>query len=876
MASGQPGKDGRFRQYALPERMRPGAFAASPAAVSAHADNILAAAYSPDGKLIATCSYDRLIKLWNAQTANLLHTLNEHSDSVYALAFSPDSKYLATAGADRAIKYWETLTGRRLFTLSDATDWLYTLAFAPDGKHLAGAGVDRSVRIWQVAPEGGKLLASAFAHEKAVLRLAYSHNGQTLYSLGEDRIVKAWDSNKLHEKKVFPAPTESILTFGLRPNDSAQLALGLHDGRVLLLDATSGQVQSTPLPELPGQANAKQISETPGNDSPTRGTAVSVPTVIVGALTKPGEVDWFRFQAKAGQQVGVQLVGASPKFEPSLRVVALAQPHAAPLAAGSDTLAFTAPAEGEYALGVQDRSFRGSPDTTYRLTVGPVRVVTGVYPLSVQRGTTAEVTVQGVNLGERPSVRLSVPADAAVGTRQPLPGLPASVTIGQFPDVRAQPGPVAGTLPVPGTGHGILTHTQPQQNWRFHAKKGQRLIVETHAARLGSPLDSEIEILDAQGQPIIQAVLRCQSQTFTTFRDHDSTSGGIRIETWNELAIDDFVYVGNTLLKIKALPRNPDDDCQFYTEQGRRKGWLGTTPTHHPQGEPMYKVTLHPPGSTFPPNGLPLFTLPYRNDDGGADLGQDSRLFFDPPADGEYTVRVRDARGESGPLHAYTLTVRVPRPDFRVSFSPTTPQVWRGGAVPVTATVTRLDGFDGPIQVELRDLPSGFSAPPTFVEAGQESTAFALVHTVNTDQPALAKTNPHLISKAVINGQEVTRTVALKAPQLLDSPDISTYTAENTVTIKPGHEARFLVRIERHGNFTGRVPLEVQGLPHGVRVLNVGLNGILITEAETSRVVVLYAEPWVQPMTHPFVVFARREGTANQFAAPSLQLRVQP
>ena len=81
--------------------------------------------------------------------------------------------------------------------------------------------------------------------------------------------------------------------------------------------------------------------------------------------------------------------------------------------------------------------------------------------------------------------------------------------------------------------------------------------------------------------------------------------------------------------------------------------------------------------------------------------------------------------------------------------------------------------------------------------------------------------------------------------------------------------------IQRQGKFAGRVPLDVKGLPHGVRVLNIGLNGILITERETSREVVLYAEPWVQPLERPLVVLARREGTAGEFAARPLGLKVE-
>ena len=66
----------------------------------------------------------------------------------------------------------------------------------------------------------------------------------------------------------------------------------------------------------------------------------------------------------------------------------------------------------------------------------------------------------------------------------------------------------------------------------------------------------------------------------------------------------------------------------------------------------------------------------------------------------------------------------------------------------------------------------------------------------------------------------------------------------------------------------------MRGLPHGVRVLDVGLNGILITEKESERTFVLYAEPWVQPTTHPFVVLARREGKNTEHAARSVLLRV--
>ena len=89
----------------------------------------------------------------------------------------------------------------------------------------------------------------------------------------------------------------------------------------------------------------------------------------------------------------------------------------------------------------------------------------------------------------------------------------------------------------------------------------------------------------------------------------------------------------------------------------------------------------------------------------------------------------------------------------------------------------------------------------------------------------------------------------------------------------PG-ETRLTVEVARRAGFDGRIPVEVQGLPFGVRVLDIGLNGILVNENETQRTVVIHAEPWVQPSVQPIVVLARSERKNTEHAAKSVQFKV--
>jgi hypothetical protein len=901
VASGIPGKSGEVRLYAVNRWEKP------PLRITGHQDLLHALAFSPDGKFLATCGYDRLVKLWDVASGKLVRELNDHSDAVYGVAFHPQGHLLATCAADRAVKVWEVASGKRLYSLGEATDWLYTLAWSPDGKHLAAAGVDKSIRVWEATAAQGRLVQAAFAHEKPVLQLAYSADGKTLYSLGEDRRLKAWDAARLTEKQVYAPQSEIIHAFALRP-DQAHVALGRFDGKALVLDLTTGKTVAEPLP-----ARFPLVVEKEPNDIPIQAQLIPLPAMVMGKLYKAGDIDYYQFLLDKGAELGLQVKpGPGSKISP---VVELLLTDGTMRRSENGVLGYRCTKKGRYLLSIRDREHRGGNEFAYSLFAGPVPVITSISPLGLQRGTQTTVSITGVNLGQpqpKPSfgfseldqtlleIRVSAAPDAKVGSRinVPLetpygpPVNPQSLVVGEFKEIHPSLGGAKNleydktyTLPIP-----CLVETPSTYNcsvgkdtiglWfsppaGFIAQKGQPLVIEVEASRLGTPLDSVIEILDKHGKPVPRAVLRCVGLTYTVFRDHDANGGGIRIENWSNLAINDYVYVGNELLRIRELPKNPDDDCQFWTEGGRRKGFLGTTPAHLAMGLPMYKVEIHPPGASFPPNGYPVFTIPWRNDDGGAGFGRDSYLIFDPPADGEYQARVSDAQGRSGPEFAYRLTIRPPRPSFTVDFSPKAPAVWKGGAVPITVTAKRKDGYTGPIEVRLTNLPPGFSAPTTTIPAGEESTAFALFAekdaAVSPGQPPLK-----LLAKAVIDGKEIVQEVQGQTPKAIEPGEIVTTSSQNEISVQPGGEVKATVQVERLHGFKGRIPLEVRGLPHGVRVLDIGLNGILITEKETVRTFVIYCEPWVQPQEHPIVILAKREGKNTDHAAKSVLLRILP
>jgi WD40 repeat protein len=108
--------------------------------------------FSPDGKTLASASFDNTLKLWDVATGKAITTLTGHSNLVISVSFSPDGQTLASAGGDITIKLWNLATNTQITTLKGYSTWVNSVSFSPDGQTLASASRDTTIKLWTVYP----------------------------------------------------------------------------------------------------------------------------------------------------------------------------------------------------------------------------------------------------------------------------------------------------------------------------------------------------------------------------------------------------------------------------------------------------------------------------------------------------------------------------------------------------------------------------------------------------------------------------------------------------------------------------------------------------------------------------------------------------
>jgi WD40 repeat protein/beta-lactamase regulating signal transducer with metallopeptidase domain len=202
----------------------------------------IAGAYSPETRLLALATEDRTILLLDPTSGDVRHLLKGHEDAVTCLAFAPGSKTLASGSADHTIKLWDPATGKELRTLKGHKNWVHGLAFSPDGKMLASGGYDKAIRLWNPAT-GGLLATIDNAHRAAVRTLVFTPDGKVLASASSDRTVQLWDVAEKKKTLTLKGHEGAVRAIAISP-DGKVLASAGEDNAIRLWDVASGRVRA--------------------------------------------------------------------------------------------------------------------------------------------------------------------------------------------------------------------------------------------------------------------------------------------------------------------------------------------------------------------------------------------------------------------------------------------------------------------------------------------------------------------------------------------------------------------------------------------------------------------------------------------------------
>ena len=205
-----------------------------------HKSPVNSVSFSPDGKKLASGSFDNTIILWDVETQKQIEQpLYEHKSKVFSkvfsVSFSPDGKKLASGSEDGTIILWDVETQKPIgMPLIGHKTIVMSVSFSQDGKMLASGSWDSTIILWDVKtqkPIGQPL----YGHDKVVHSLSFNHDDTTLASGSWDQTILLWNMKTKKPIKRLYGHSHYIHSVSFSP-DGNMLASGSRDNTIILWD----------------------------------------------------------------------------------------------------------------------------------------------------------------------------------------------------------------------------------------------------------------------------------------------------------------------------------------------------------------------------------------------------------------------------------------------------------------------------------------------------------------------------------------------------------------------------------------------------------------------------------------------------------------
>ncbi len=519
---------------------------------------------------------------------------------------------------------------------------------------------------------------------------------------------------------------------------AAEAPLGDH-----LWKVSTSQGVTTSLPFVVGDLPEIVETEIPGLPNPVD---VTLPVTVNGRIFPREDIDLWRFHVEAGQTVtcAVDALRLGSPLEARLE---LFDPHGRSLSEslsvpGSEAqVRFTAASSGEYTVKIHDIQFGGLQHYVYRLTVTAGPWIDFAYPLGGRRGSDLTLELAGASLpGPAAAVKLPTTPEARFDVRLEKDGLTSNafaIEMDDLPEFLEANG-TATPVAFPAILNGRIQQAGQIDDWKFEAKKGDEFDFDLRAARLGSPIDSVLQIVDAQQKVIAENDDLANGQTDSRLRFSAPADGAYTVRIADRLPDRGSPRFAYRLRVTAATPADfqltvPADGVTL--ERGKPTT-LKITADRGPGlvEEIGLQIEGLPPGVTVTPIVIGANQKDVNLTFQAAETTKIQCVFLKITGkvthNGQELVRPATLAGRTGDGHPAPvwLAVALPTP-FRFAGVFETKFMPRGSQYVRHYTIQR-NGFDGPLEARLADQQGrhlqGVTGEPVAISPGQNEFDFTV------------------------------------------------------------------------------------------------------------------------------------------------------